>query len=142
VADDEDPFPVQREARELAERAGFSRRAAVEIAIVASELASNILKYGVRGAVVIEAVDDPEHGPGVRVTAFDEGPPFTDFALAQHDGHDQQGALDPAAYAGRRGFGAGLGAVRRLSDACGWALEAHGKRVWAVRFQSGRRRAR
>lgn len=134
VEHDEDPFPVQHEARALAERAGFPRQDATKIAIAASELASNVIKYGVRGSVVIEEIYHPEHGPGVRVTAFDEGPPFSDFDRALRDGFDERGPLDPAAYAGRRGIGAGLGAVRRLSDACGWAPEPRGKRVWAVRF--------
>jgi len=134
VERDEDPFPVQNEARLLAERVGFTRRGATEIAIAASELASNVLKYGVRGSVVMEAVDDPARGRGVRLTAFDIGPPFYNFEGALRDGCDERGSLDPAAYAGRRGFGTGLGTVQRFSDACGWAPEPHGKRVWAVRF--------
>ncbi|MFT3765425.1 MAG: ATP-binding protein [Minicystis sp.] len=131
---EEDSFPVQHQARALAERVGFARRDATEIAIAASELASNVIKYGVRGAVVIEAIDHPARGPGVRLTAFDEGPPFSDFEGALRDGHDQAGPLDPGTFAARRGYGVGLGAVLRFSDACGWAPEEHGKRVWAIRF--------
>lgn len=131
---DGDSFPVQHEARALAERVGFARRDATEIAIAASELASNVLKYGVRGSVVIEVIDHPARGPGVRVTAFDEGPLFSDFEGALRDGHDEHGPLDPGTLVGRRGFGVGLGAVLRFSDACGWAPEERGKRVWAVRF--------
>ena len=138
VESDADPFPVQHEARRLAERSGFSRRAAAEIAIVASELASNILKYGVRGVMVMEAIEDPDRGSGVRLSAYDEGLPFSDFEQALRDGCDERGSLDPAAYAGRRGFGTGLGTVRRFSDACGWKPEARGKQVWALRFRKAR----
>ncbi|APR76457.1 Hypothetical protein A7982_01804 [Minicystis rosea] len=134
VERDEDPFPVQHEARALASRFGFARRDATEIAIAASELASNVLKYGVRGMVVIEAVHHPTRGLGVRLTAFDEGPPFVAFEDALRDGCDARGPLDPAAFAGRRGFGTGLGTVQRFTDLCGWAPEARGKRVWALRF--------
>lgn len=131
---DQDSYPVQLEARRLAERVGFARRDATEIAIAASELASNVLKYGVRGSVMLEIIDDPARGPGIRITAFDEGPPFADFEGALRDGYDDRGPLDAGTFAGRRGFGVGLGAVLRFSDACGWAPEERGKRVWAVRF--------
>jgi hypothetical protein len=70
----------------------------------------------------------------VRVTAFDEGPPFHDFEQALRDGSSDSGPISAGSFAGRRGIGAGLGAVKRLSHACGWAPEATGKRVWAVRW--------
>jgi len=134
VERDTDRFSVQHEARGLAERAGFPRLAAIEIAIVASELTSNVLKYGVRGSVVVEAIDDPARGPGVKVTAFDEGPPFTDFDQALSDGSDENGPISVSRFANRGGIASGLGAVRRLSDACGWTPEPRGKSVWAVRW--------
>ncbi len=129
-----DEFAAQHAARDMAARVGFPRKAALEIAIAASELTSNVLKYGVRGALVVEAVDDPAHGPGVRLTATDEGPPFADFEGALRDGAADGGPIEPDAYAGRRGIGRGLGAVSRFSDACGWEPLPAGKRVWAVRW--------
>jgi anti-sigma regulatory factor (Ser/Thr protein kinase) len=135
VERDTDRYAVQYEARWLAERVGFPRRVAIEIAIVASELSTNILKYGVRGAVTLEAVDDPAHGRGMKVTAFDEGPPFHDFDRALSDRSDENGPISASRFATRRGIGSGLGAVQRLSDACGWAPVApRGKHVWAVRW--------
>lgn len=134
VERDIDVVSLQIEARALASRVGFSRRDATEIAIVASELGTNALKYAGSGLVVIEALDDPERGRGVRVTAFDRGPPFKDFERALRDGSDEHGPIDPATFARRRGIGGGLGAVRRFSDACGWLPEPVGKRVWAERF--------
>jgi len=127
-----DTFMVQSAARLFAARIGFPHLAATEIAIVASELTSNVLKYGVRGSLVLERIESP--APGVRVTAFDEGPPFANFEIALRDGSDDQGPLSPAAYGRRRGIGRGLGAVSRMSDACGWSPEPRGKRVWAVRY--------
>lgn len=131
---DVDVFAVQHAARAFAERLGFPRREATEIAIVASELATNIIKYGVRGELTLEPLLDPLRGPGVRVTARDHGAPFVDFERASRDHSDERGPIEPAAFAGRRGIGSGLGAVRRLSHACGWAAEEHGKRVWAERW--------
>jgi anti-sigma regulatory factor (Ser/Thr protein kinase) len=121
-------------AREVAFAQGFPPAECVELAIVASELTSNILKYGVRGRLVFEPVDDPERGPGVRITAWDEGPPFRDFMLAQRDGFDDQGPLDPAELAGRRGIGAGLGAIKRFTSELGWEPTETGKRVWVLRY--------
>lgn len=136
VERDGDILFVQQAARELAEHVGFVRRAALEIAIAASELTSNVLKYGVRGDVVLEAVAEPSRGPGLRITAHDEGPPFVDFERASQDRSDEHGPIDPALFAGRRGIGSGLGAVRRFMDACGWAPSdgRSGKQVWAVRW--------
>lgn len=134
VERDVDRFAVQHEVRWTAERLGFAHLVALELAIVASELASNILKYGKRGSIVIEAIEDPARGRGVRIIAFDEGEPFLDFERALCDGSDELGPIDPAKYAIRKGIGSGLGAVKRFSDACGWAPEPVGKQVWAVRW--------
>ncbi|APR80986.1 Hypothetical protein A7982_06333 [Minicystis rosea] len=156
---DADAVSVQYEARWLAERAGFPRNDAIEFAIVAVELTTNILKYGKRGTVILEVVDDPGRGLGARVTAYDEGPHFTDFERALSDGSDENGPISASRFGRRRGIASGLGAVHRLSDRCGWAaLEpgdmpparisalapalpaAAGKRVWAERWP--RRRSR
>jgi anti-sigma regulatory factor (Ser/Thr protein kinase) len=133
-----DAIAVQTMARDFVARAGLPRREALEVAIVATELATNIVKYGTRGAVVMEAIDDATRGRGVRVTAFDEGPPFLDFERALSDGSDENGPISASKFAGRSGIASGLGAVRRLSDACGWAPETTGKRVWAERWPRSR----
>jgi anti-sigma regulatory factor (Ser/Thr protein kinase) len=109
-------FAPRRCARELATTLGFDRRAATELAIAVSELGSNIVKYGVRGGVTVEATTDPRRGVGVRIVAEDEGPPFCDFATALRDGCDDRGPLDPMTFLKRHGIGAGLGAVKRFSD--------------------------
>lgn len=134
VERDADVIAAQVDTRDVATSIGFPRREATEIAIVATELSTNAIKYGVRGLLVIEAIDDPSRGRGVRVTVFDEGPPFADFERATRDGSDERGPIDPATFSMRRGIGGGLGAVLRFSDACGWAPEARGKRVWAERW--------
>lgn len=129
-----DVISVQRAAREFARGLGFPVRESIEISIVASELASNIVKYGIRGSVRLDAVSDPEKGAGVRLTAFDRGPAFHDFDMALRDGCDDRGPLDPATMLGRGGIGAGLGAVARLSDEIGWQPARGGKQVWAIRY--------
>jgi anti-sigma regulatory factor (Ser/Thr protein kinase) len=134
-----DAFAVRREAQDLALALGFSRIEAVEIAIAASELTTNILKYGVRGTVRFEAVDDPASGLGIRVLAFDHGQPFRNFSRALEDGSDQDGPIDPLHVIGRGGIASGLGAVRRFSDELGWEPTAEGKKVWMIRYRKRRR---
>jgi len=137
-----DVITVQTAAREFARDHGFRVTDCHEISLFASELASNIVKYGVRGGrVCIEAVNHPERGVGVRIIAFDQGPPFHDFDMALRDGCDDKGPLDPASLPGRGGMGVGLGAVVRLSDEIGWAPAPGGKKVWAIRYAKRPRRA-
>ncbi|MFT3768488.1 MAG: ATP-binding protein [Minicystis sp.] len=140
VVREADVVSVQYEARWLAERAGFPRNDATEFAIVAVELTTNVLKYGKRGSVVLEVIEDPVRGRGARVVAFDEGPPFTDFEQALSDGSDENGPISASRFGRRRGIASGLGAVHRLSDKCGWEPETSGKRVWAERWPRRRRR--
>jgi anti-sigma regulatory factor (Ser/Thr protein kinase) len=121
---------------ELALEIGFDRRACVEIAIATSELAVNIAKYGVRGHVTLERVDDPQKGPGIAILASDAGPPFHDFAMALKDGFDDEGPLEPGKMLGRHGLGAGLGAVARFTHELGWEPTAEGKIVRAVRYMN------
>jgi anti-sigma regulatory factor (Ser/Thr protein kinase) len=119
---------------ELAREIGFDRRACVELAIATSELAVNIAKYGVRGHVTLEIVDDPRHGRGIAIVASDSGPPFRNFAMALKDGCDDSGPLPQHELRGRRGLGAGLGAVSRFTHELTWEPTAEGKNVRAVRY--------
>lgn len=114
---------------------GFSDLDCGEIAIVISELAVNILKYGIRGQIDLEGIDDPVRGPGLRVTARDEGPPLDDFHTALMDGHKDGGPIDPATLFGRRGIGMGLGAVLRLTDHFEYRGEQGAKAFVATRFR-------
>ena len=113
---------------------GFSRNASHELAIVVSELASNIVKYGVRGSIEFSPVDHPDHGPGIVICAHDAGPPFHDLKLALQDGFSDRGPIDPGTLLKRGGIGAGLGAVVRLTDEFAVESTTLGKTVRATRF--------
>src|SRR6266540_702832 len=69
---------------------GEENRILMMLAIVASELGSNIIKYGVRGSLEMEPIENAE-GSGVSVVARDFGPPFHDLAMALEDGCDDRG---------------------------------------------------
>ncbi len=109
-----DVLYLQRRMQEFAAGQGFVRRECAELAIVVSELASNILKYGIQGSIDMEPWFDPQ-GEGLRVVATDRGPPFNDLMTALKDGHDDRGPIDPAHVLSRRGIGGGLGAIVRLT---------------------------
>jgi anti-sigma regulatory factor (Ser/Thr protein kinase) len=129
-----DIIASQQLARRAAKAAGFSRRACAELMIVASELASNVLKYGRRGVLRVEPVHDPQRGTGLRIVAEDHGPPFRSFETALRDGFDDRGPVEPAHLLTRRGTASGLGAVRRLTHELGWEPREEGKAVIATRY--------
>jgi anti-sigma regulatory factor (Ser/Thr protein kinase) len=121
------------QARRFAVLAGLPARRAVEVAIVVSELASNIVKHGVEGEIRIS--HDPGSPPAgeLFVEASDIGPPIRDLQLALTDGYDDQGPIDPALILRRHGLGTGLGAVARLADRLEYRPTAAGK-VLTARF--------
>jgi serine/threonine-protein kinase RsbT len=118
----------------LATELGFAKRECAELLIVVSELCSNIVKYGVRGSVELAPWVDQVHGVGVSIVARDIGPPFRDFTMAQLDGYDDRGPIDPGVLMTRGGLGIGLGAVRRLTDSLSVDHGADGKAIRAVRY--------
>jgi anti-sigma regulatory factor (Ser/Thr protein kinase) len=134
IQDEIDIFSARRMARELSEELGFSKIEREEIAIVASELASNIVKYGVRGSIEMAEVRDRVLGRGIELRAKDSGPPFHDVQMALQDGCDDRGPLDPATLFRRRGIGGGLGAVIRFTDSFRCETEEKGKTVIVVRY--------
>jgi len=95
---------VRRRATELAERVGFDEGAVGEVAIVATELSTNLVKYATDGTVVLRALRS-DHSAGLAVVAADHGPGIRDMTPLFADGESTSGTL-----------GIGLGAVRRLAS--------------------------
>src|SRR5918999_631719 len=133
-------FPIRRrpdvvvassQARRLARGHGLDARRAAELAIVVSELASNIVKHGIEGEIVLTF-----HSPGGEITveARDVGPPIRDLHVAMTDGCDDRGPIDPADLLRRGGLGTGLGAVARFADRVEYREESDGKTITAWFF--------
>ncbi|MCJ2055108.1 ATP-binding protein [Methylobacterium sp. J-048] len=96
---------ARRRAVAIAQTIGFDETAAGRVALVVTELATNVVKYGVPGEVLVGIYEDGT-GSGVEILVLDKGNGFPDLGLALRDGHSTGGSA-----------GEGLGAVRRLSDA-------------------------
>ncbi|HLX06274.1 MAG TPA: ATP-binding protein [Thermoanaerobaculia bacterium] len=126
---------ARHQARRLARQHGVAPRRAGEVAIVVSELASNIVKYGVRGEIAVEVGGSAAGGMTLAVMAHDVGPPIYDLEIAMLDGHDDRGPIDPAVLAQRGGLGTGLGAVSRLADRLEVRQEAGGKLIIATFYR-------
>lgn len=124
-----DVLIVRKRAQELGVQFGLGSRRATEMAIAVSELATNIVKYGIHGEVLL--VTDPDGGSKgeIRVVARDVGPPIRNLELAVQDGCDDTGPIDPALVLRRGGLGTGLGAVLRFADLFEYQPEENGKAI-------------
>lgn len=96
---------ARRRAVALAQSGGFSETDAGRVAIVATELATNLKKHG-GGGEILAALFADETGSGLELVALDRGPGMADVAACQEDGYSSAGSA-----------GQGFGAIRRLSDA-------------------------
>lgn len=84
------------------EELGFSSDDAGRASLVAVEMATNILKHGQGGAILLETVTGPS---ALRIVAIDRGPGVDNFDKARADGYSTAGSA-----------GTGLGAIIRQSD--------------------------
>lgn len=90
------------EARELAEKIGFDDTDAHRAGLVATEMASNLVKHAPAGGeILIRRANRTE----LEILAIDRGPGIADLNTSFSDGHSTAGSP-----------GTGLGAIRRLSD--------------------------
>jgi anti-sigma regulatory factor (Ser/Thr protein kinase) len=94
---------ARRTATRIAEAVGFDERARGEVAIVATELATNLATHARHGRLLMQALDLPA-GVTVEILSIDAGPGMSDVHRCLQDGYSTAGTP-----------GNGLGAVRRLS---------------------------
>lgn len=103
---------VRREATGIAGQQGFGEGDAGRVAIIVTELATNMLKHGSGGEVLVGTFDDMD-GSGVELIALDKGSGMSNVAACLEDGYSSSGTA-----------GKGLGAVVRQSsivDIASWA---------------------
>lgn len=127
VQDQSQVAEARRRASDMAGRQGFAEADRGRVALVATELATNILKHGNGGEILVGVYGE---GPdtGIELIALDKGVGMSNVAASVTDGHSTAGTA-----------GNGLGAIVRQShfvDIASWP--GNGTAVLA-RIKSGRR---
>ncbi|HEX4049349.1 MAG TPA: SpoIIE family protein phosphatase [Steroidobacteraceae bacterium] len=93
----------RRAAQRLAEVSGLDGTAVGRVGIVATELATNLVRHASGGELLLQALTG-RGDPQIELLAIDRGPGMADVQRCLQDGYSTGGTL-----------GAGLGAVTRLS---------------------------
>lgn len=105
IATESDVVIARSEGRTMAQRLGFSPVEQARITTAISELARNIVVYGMKGVVTLRELRDLSGRTGLEVRFDDDGPGIADIDLAMSQG-----------YTSGKGLGAGLPGSRRLMD--------------------------
>ena len=86
IADPSHAGEARRAAAEFARKAGADENFSGRVALVATEMATNIIKHanGAGGMLVIRSFSDAGHG--VELIAIDKGPGMADVKACMADG--------------------------------------------------------
>lgn len=122
VAEPADVATAKRLAGSLARREGFPQLRAHQVELVATEMATNLVKYAVEGRLLV-GVGSHRGEPSVELLSLDAGPGMGDAESHLADGSSTGGSL-----------GGGLGAMARVSDAFAIHSEQPGGTVVMARF--------
>jgi len=91
---------ARRRAQQMAANVGFDANQIGQLAIIVSEAATNLVKHGGGGEVLLRELSN-----GLEIIAIDKGRGMRDVSAALSDGYSTSGTA-----------GNGLGAIRRLSS--------------------------
>ncbi len=117
---------ARRAAADAGRRLGFSESRCGELAIAATELATNLDKHAVDGQLLVRYLRRDGAG-GVLLVAVDSGPGMVDLTASARDGQSTSGTL-----------GIGLGAVHRLATRSdGYSLPGRGTVLTAEFWPKG-----
>ncbi len=95
---------ARRAAAAFAEELQMSETQRGDIALVATEMATNLVKHAGRGHILFRALEQTGQA-GLQITSVDRGPGIADVGRALSDGPLASGSL-----------GSGLGTIRRVPD--------------------------
>nr|WP_320067373.1 ATP-binding SpoIIE family protein phosphatase [Micromonospora sp. RTGN7] len=95
---------VRRAAERLGHQLDIGETRIADLAIVAAELTSNLIKHADNGVLLLRPVRRGDQA-GVELIAIDSGPGMADLTVSSRDGHSTAGTL-----------GIGLGAIMRQAD--------------------------
>jgi len=104
IGDPSGSAEARRVSTRLAKEIGFSETETGHVAIVATELATNLIKHAKQGQMIIGA---SRHGQrlGIELLSLDQGPGIANIPMCMRDGYSTAGSL-----------GTGLGAIARMAD--------------------------
>jgi len=127
IRDHTDIGEARRGALKLAEDLNFDETERGKIAIVATELTSNLVKHARNGEVIISRFKNPHGITGLDLIGLDKGPGISNISAALRDGFSSSGTL-----------GTGLGAISRLSSQFDLhSVQSLGTAVWSRFYRSG-----
>ena len=96
---------ARRAAVAVAERLGAAETETGKVALIVTELATNMTRHGGGGELLLRSVTEP--ATEIEIVAIDRGPGMASVDQALRDGYSTAGSS-----------GAGLGAVQRIADRC------------------------
>ena len=106
IDSDADVGVCRRKSVSLAGQLGFDDVKTGEVAILVSELVTNVLKHGGgKGRIMICQLHSDDHRKAIEIWCCDGGNGIPDLEKAMHDG-----------FTGKESLGIGLGTIRRFSD--------------------------
>ena len=112
---------ARRRTSWLAENLGFDENAQGKAALVVTEVATNLLKHGGGGELIVQGVDDEHQGECLEIFALDSGRGIIDVGTCMADGYSTAGSP-----------GTGLGAISRLVDSLQiYSNPGTGTVIWA-----------
>jgi anti-sigma regulatory factor (Ser/Thr protein kinase) len=122
VADVSQIGEARRAAQRLAAAEQLNETDSGRVAVVATELATNLVRHARGGGEILLYAHGGRDGEeaGVEVMAIDRGPGMTDLSRCFSDGFSTGGTA-----------GQGLGAVRRMSDRSDVFSSVEGTVIWA-----------
>ena len=128
VVESSQPSAGRFAARDAAESAGLNEEDGYRAGLIATELATNLVKHATGGELLVREIPGIPKGE-VEILAIDRGPGISDISRAMADGHSTAGSA-----------GTGLGAVRRLADDFDIFSEQTRGTVVLARVRAGRTR--
>jgi len=128
ISDSSHPGSVRRAAIGLASAIGFTEADIGRVALIATEMATNIVKHAGRGQILMRPLRDGPDALGIELLALDQGPGMSDVTRCSQDGYSTAGSP-----------GTGLGAISRLATAADiYSIPSRGTAMLAHLFVNGR----
>src|SRR5262245_19461832 len=125
VGESSEVAKARRRATQIAEQSGYSTADAGRAALVAIELATNLVNHAGGGEILTGPFEEPT-GRGVEIIALDRGPGIADLQACLADGYSSAGTA-----------GNGLGAIFRQSHTVEIASEPQIGTAILARLEQG-----